>query len=74
MSKCIFKNKIPLGHPTDYLEPVQFGCSLAGAQKLVHSVRMAIEANQDKEFYLVKLDFFNAHSEVSCAAVLEELS
>ena len=55
----------------DHLEPVQLWLSKAGAQKLVHSVRMFSEMHP--EFIVVKLDLKNAHSEISRAAVVEEL-
>ena len=54
-----------------YLEPQQLALSPAGAHKLVHMVRMALEANRD--WVCVKFDVSNAHSSVSRAAVLETL-
>ena len=54
-----------------YLEPQQLALSPAGAHKLVHMVRMALEANRD--WVCVKLDVSNAHSSVARAAVLETL-
>ena len=59
---------------SDHLEPQQLGCSKASAHKLVHSVRLACEEKLPEGFVLVKLDFANAHSEISRASVLEELS
>ena len=55
-----------------YLEPVQLGMSVGGGPKLVNSVRMVLENNQD--FVCVKMDFRNAFNEVSRAAVLRGLS
>ena len=55
----------------DFLEPEQLGMSVAGAAKLVNSVRMVLEANRD--FICIKLDFRNAFNEISRARVIEAL-
>ena len=65
------QNKGPV---IDYLEPLQLGLSKAGAHKLVHSVRMATEMRHNQGFVTLKLDFKNAHSAVSRAAILEQIS
>ena len=54
-----------------YLEPQQQAMSVAGSHRLVHMVRMALEANE--EFVCIKLDIENAHSSISRAAILEVL-
>ena len=59
---------------SEYLDPQQLGCSRASAHKLVHVIRMAVELRLPEGHVLVKLDFTNAHSEVSRASVLEEIS
>ena len=53
----------------EYLEPQQLGTSVAGAAKLVHSVRMMMEENPD--FVLIKIDFRNAFNEMARARVIE---
>ena len=58
----------------EYLHPVQLGIAKAGAHKLIHTMRMSSELPRGDNWILVKLDFKNAHSEVSRAAVLEELT
>ena len=55
----------------DFLEPQQLGMSVAGAAKLVHSIRMTLEKNPN--FICVKLDFRNAFNEISRARVVEAL-
>ena len=56
----------------NYLEPVQLGCSKAGAHKLVTAVRSMSE--QNKGFVLIKLEIKNIHSQLSRSAVVKELS
>ena len=55
----------------EFLEPQQLGMSVAGAAKLVHSIRMTLEKNPN--FVCVKLDFRNAFNEISRARVVESL-
>ena len=43
---------------TGFLEPTQLGMSVAGAAKLVHSVRLMMEEKRD--YIFIKLDFRNA--------------
>ena len=65
---AIIANREPLNA---FLEPQQLCLSSGGAHKLVNSVRMMSEANPN--FIVVKLDFRNAHNEISRAAIIEEL-
>ena len=53
----------------DFLEPQQLALSPAGGHKLVHIVRMALEAHPG--WVCCKLDMANAHNSVSRAAILE---
>ena len=53
----------------DYLEPQQLALSPAGGHKLVHIVRMVMEAHRD--WVCVKLYVENAHNAMTRAAVLE---
>ena len=55
----------------EHLEPEQLALSPGCGSKIVHIVRMMLEARQD--FVCVALDFKNAHNEVSRAAVVEEI-
>ena len=52
----------------EYLEPQQLALAPGGAAKLVHTVRMTLEENQD--FVCVCLDMKNAHNEVSRKSVV----
>ena len=52
-----------------YLEPQQLCCTPAGGHKLVHSVRMLMEANRG--WVCTKLDFENAHNTISRASIVE---
>ena len=54
----------------DYLEPQQLALSPAGGHKLVHIVRMAMEAHPD--WVCLKLDVENAHNSVARTSVIEE--
>jgi hypothetical protein len=54
-----------------YLEPQQQVLSVAGAHRLVHMTRMALEENE--EWVGVKLDVENAHSSIYRAAIIEVL-
>ena len=54
-----------------YLEPQQQALSMAGAQKVVHMVRMALEEHET--CVCLKLDVANAHSSMARAAILEVL-
>ena len=54
-----------------FFEPQQIVFSEAGAAKLVHSVRMVMEANPS--FVLVKCDIKNAFNTISRARILEVL-
>ena len=55
----------------EYLEPQQLALAPGGAAKLVHTVRMTLEANPD--FICVALDMCNAHNEVSRKSVVKGL-
>ena len=59
------------GEIIEYLEPRQLGNSVAGGHKLLHSIRMLLEYKPN--FICAKLDFRNAHCEISRAAVVESL-
>ena len=52
-----------------HLEPQQLALSPAGGHKLVHIVRMSMEAHHD--WVCLKLDVENAHNSVSRASILE---
>ena len=52
-----------------FLEPQQLGMSVAGAQKLVTSVRALL--NHRRDFICVKIDFRNAYNEMSRRAIIE---
>ena len=71
--KTIHKNIIKQNKRAfkDFLEPQQLGMSVAGAAKLVHSIRMTLEKHPN--FICVKLDFRNAFNEISRARVVEAL-
>ena len=71
--KTIHKNIIKQNQRAfkEFLEPQQLGMSVAGAAKLVHSIRMTLEKNPN--FICVKLDFRNAFNEISRARVVEAL-
>ena len=53
----------------DFLEPQQLGMSIAGAQKLVFSVRALLNTNED--FVCVKVDMRNAYNEQSRRACID---
>ena len=68
-----------LHHPKEEVlfilfEPSQFGVACkAGAEKIVHSLRMYIEDNQlNRDFVVFKVDMLNAFNMVSRQAVLDE--
>ena len=64
LHRCVIQqNHGPL---TTFLEPQQLALSRAGGHKLVHSVRMGLEAYRD--WVVVKLDMKKAHNEISRAA------
>ena len=52
-----------------YLEPEQLGMSVAGAQKLVFSVRSLLNSN--RQFICCKIDFRNAYNEQSRRACID---